>query len=131
MQFSSNRCSNNLRQSIKSELIPNRPKQSITKKRKLESSQTPIMLSAKKKKIQTLSKFISETYTSVTRSIHISKTVQGTRHQRDIHYGTTADIQCLCISLMGVCWSLIKSISRWDSNEFDWILTKGDDLFKV
>ena len=72
MQFISIRNSNNLKESIKSELILNRPKQCITKKRKLENSQTPEMLSAKK---QTLKKFISETDSFVGRSIHISKIV--------------------------------------------------------
>ena len=51
MQFISIRCSKNLRESIKSELILNRPKQCITKKRKLENSQALEMLSAEKQKI--------------------------------------------------------------------------------
>ena len=50
MQFISIRCSKNLRESIKSELILNRPKQCITKKRKLENSQALEMLSAEKQK---------------------------------------------------------------------------------
>ena len=54
-----------------------------------------------------------------------------THHEMDIRYGTTAAIQCLCISLMAVCWSLIKSISRWDdSNDLDQILGKAGELFK-
>ena len=130
MQFISIRCSKNLRESIKSESILNRPKQCITKKRKLENSQAPEMLSAKKQKIHTLNKFISETDSFVGRSIHISKIVQGTHHQGDIRYGSTVGIQCLCISLMAVCWSFTKSISRWDSNDLDRILRKGDELFK-
>ena len=88
------------------------------------------MVLAKKQKIQTLNKFISETDSFVSRSIHISKIVQGTHHQGDTHYGTTAGIQCLCISSMAVCWSIIKSISRWDSNDLDQILRKGGELFK-
>ena len=58
------------------------------------------------------------------------KIAQVTHHQGDIRYGSTAGIQCLCISLIAVCWSLIKSISRWDSNDLDRILRKGDELFK-
>ena len=77
-----------------------------------------------------MNKFISETGRFVSRSIHISKILQGTHHQGDIHYETTAGIQYLCISLMAVCWSLIKSISRWDSNDIDRTLRKGDVLFK-
>ena len=126
MQIISIRCSNNLRESIKSELILNRPKQCITKKRKLENSQRPEMLWAKKQKLHSLKKFISVTesfvgrpiqlhslnkFISVTESfvgrpIRISKIVQGNHHQGDICYGSTAGIQCLCISLMAVCWSL-------------------------
>ena len=128
MQFISIRCSKNLRESVRLELILNWPKQCITKKRKLENSQAPEMLSAKKQEIHTLNKFISETDSFVGRSIHISKIVQGTHFQGDICYGSTAGIQCLCISLMAVCWSLIKSASRWDSNGC--ILRKVDELFK-
>ena len=102
MQFISIRCSKHLRESIKSELILNRPKQCITKKLKLENSEAPEMLSATKQKIHTLNKFISET-DSFFRLIHISKIVQGTHHQGDIRYGSTAGIQYLCISLTVVC----------------------------
>ena len=106
MQFISIRCSKNLRESIKSESILNRPKQCITKKRKLENSQAPEVLSAKKQKNHTFNKFISETDSFVRRSIDISKIVQGTHHQRDIRCGSTVGIQCLCISLMAVYWSV-------------------------
>ena len=75
-----------------------------------------------------MKKFISEADSFVSRSIHISKIVQGTHHQEDICYATTAGIQCLCISLIAVCWSLIQSISRRDSNDFDWILRKDDEF---
>ena len=80
MQFISIRCSVNLRESIKSELILNRPKKCITKKQKLENYQASKLLSATKQKIYTLNKFISEADSFVSRSIHISKIVQGTHH---------------------------------------------------
>ena len=98
-------------------------------KRELENSKVQEMQSAKKRKIQALNKFVSGTDSFVSsRSIHISKIVQGTHHQGDIRYGTSADVQCLCMSLMAVCWSLIKSISRWDGIDLDQILGKGDEL---
>ena len=56
--------------------------------------------------------------------------VQGTNHQGDISCGSTLSIQYLCISLMAACWRLIKSISRWGSNDLNRILRKGDELFK-
>ena len=34
------------------------------------------------------------------------------------------------MSLTAVCWSLIKSISRWDGIDLDQTLGKGDELFK-
>ena len=98
--------------------------------REIENSKVQEMQSAKKRKIQTLNKFISETDSFVSRSIHISKIAQGTHHQGGIRYGTSTSIQCLCMSLVVVCWSLIKSISRWDGIDLDRILGKGDELFK-
>ena len=130
MQFISIRCVNNLKESIKTKLILNRPKKIIAMKRELENSKVQEMQSAEKRKIQTLNKFVSETDSFVSRSIHISKIVQGTHHQGDIRYGTFAGIQCLCMSLMAVCWGLIKSISRWDGIDLDKILRKDDELFE-
>ena len=34
------------------------------------------------------------------------------------------------MSLMSVCWTLFKSVSKWDSFDLDCILQKGDLLFK-
>ena len=130
MQFISIRCVNNLKESIKTKLILNRPKKIIAMKRELENSKVQEMQSAKKRKTQTLSKFVSEIDSFVSRSIHISKFVQGTHHQGDIRYGTSAGIQCLCMSLMAVCWSLTKSVSRWDGIDLDQILGKDDELLK-
>ena len=48
----------------------------------------------------------------------------------DIRYGTTAGIQCSCMSLMSICWSIVKTIARWDSDDLDRILQNGDCLFK-
>ena len=31
---------------------------------------------------------------------------------------------------MAICWSLIKSVSRWNSNDLDRTLGKGDGLLK-
>ena len=58
------------------------------------------------------------------------KEVQVTHHQGGIRYGMLNGIQCLCMSLMPVCWALFKSASIWDSVGLDCILRKGDLLFK-
>ena len=39
-------------------------------------------------------------------------------------------MQCSCMSLMSVCWTLFKFVSIWDSFDLDCILQKGDFLFK-
>ena len=44
------RCSHNIKENFKSEIILNRSKPSIAKKRELENSQVPEMLRAKNKK---------------------------------------------------------------------------------
>ena len=99
-----------------------------TRTRKLSGTRNAISKKTRNSNIEQV--YISETNSFVSRSLYMSKIDQGTHHQVDICYGTTAGIQCLCISLMVACWSLIKSMSRWDSNYLDWILRKGDELFK-
>ena len=76
-----------------------------------------------------MNKFISETNSFVS-SQFTYQIIQGTHHQGDIRYGTNTIIQYFCISLIAVSWSLIKSISKWDSNHLDRILGKGGELFK-
>ena len=59
------------------------------------------------------------------------KVVQTTHHQGDIRYGMSSrGIQCSCMSLMSVSWTLFKCESIWDSFDLDCILQKGDILFK-
>ena len=54
------------------------------------------------------------------------KVVQATHHQSDIRYGMFRGIQCSCMSLMSVFWTLFKSVSIWDSFDLDCILQKED-----
>ena len=58
------------------------------------------------------------------------KVVQATHHQGDVRYGMSRGIQCSCISLMSVCWTLLKSVSIWDSFDLDFTIQKEDLLFK-
>ena len=60
----------------------------------------------------------------------ILKIIQATHHQGDIKYGMLRGIQCSCMSLMSVCWTLFKSESISDSFDLDYILQKEDLLFK-
>ena len=60
----------------------------------------------------------------------IMKVVQPTHQQGDIIYGTVKGVECLCISLMSVFWTLLKSASISNSFDLDCILQKGELLFK-
>ena len=60
----------------------------------------------------------------------IMKVFQATHQQGDIRYGMLRGIRCSCMSLMSVCWKLFKTLSIWDSFDLDFILQKGDLLFK-
>ena len=43
----------------------------------------------------------------------------------------TRGIQCSCISLYGICFSVFKSVSRWNINDLEYIVEKGDLLYKM
>ena len=60
----------------------------------------------------------------------IMKAVQAAHHQGNIRYVMSTGIQYSCMSLMSACWTLFKSVSIWDSFNLDFILQKGDLLFK-
>ena len=71
------------------------------------------------------------------RDYTIIKVVQATHHQGDIkygistgRYGISTGIQCSCMSLVSLRWTLFKSPALWDKFDLDWILGKGDQLFK-
>ena len=64
------------------------------------------------------------------RDYTIIKLVQATHHQDDVRCGTTRGIQCSCMSLISVSWTLFRSPGRWDKLDLDDILGKGDQLFK-
>ena len=60
----------------------------------------------------------------------IIKVVQATHHQDDVRYGISTGIQCLCISLDSVSWTLFRSPGLCYKFDLDCILAKGDQLFK-
>lgn len=60
----------------------------------------------------------------------LADVIQATHHQGDIRYDTIAGIQCSRMSIMSICWGIVKTIARWDSDELDRILQNGDCLFK-
>ena len=74
------------------------------------------------------------------RDYTIIKVVQATHHQGEVRYGASRGIQCLCMSLISVSWTLFKSPQLWDKFDLDSILGKalpniipfkGNQLFKI
>ena len=44
--------------------------------------------------------------------------------------GRTAAVQCACNSLFALCWSQVKTVSRWNKSDLNHVLTEGDLLYK-
>ena len=47
-------------------------------------------------------------------------------HQGDKRFGETAGIQCACIALTELCWSVMRKVSIWRASDLDYILESGD-----
>ena len=60
-----------------------------------------------------------------------SKVLQGSFHQGNIRFGETAGKQCTCCSLFSVAFTLVKTPGRWVSNDLDYIVIKGDMIYKA
>ena len=60
----------------------------------------------------------------------VAKVVQGSFHQGNERFGSTAGIQCACNSLYALCWSKVKKVFAWNISDLDHILTQGDLLYK-
>ena len=56
------------------------------------------------------------------------KVVQATHQQGDIRYGMSRGIQCSCMSLMSVCWTLFKTESMRHSFDLDCMLQKKGSI---
>ena len=56
----------------------------------------------------------------------IEKVIQGSFHQGNPIFGRTVGVQCACNSLFALCWSQVKTVSRWLNH----VLTEGDLLYK-
>ena len=65
------------------------------------------------------------------RDYAIIKLVQETHYRGDVRYGVPLGIQCSCMSLVSVIWTLFKSPGLWDKYDLDSILDKGNQLFKL
>ena len=50
--------------------------------------------------------------------------------QGDPMFGVSAGMQCTCNSLFSICWSKIMKVCYWKPCDLDYVLKKGDQLFK-
>ena len=64
------------------------------------------------------------------RDYTVIKVVQASHHQGDAKYGASMGIQCSCMLLISVSWTLFKSPGLWNKFDLDCILGKGDQIFK-
>ena len=60
----------------------------------------------------------------------IVKVVHAGHHQGCERYGNSRGIQCSSMTLMAICWTLLRRIALWKLADLDCILQKDDDLFK-
>ena len=60
----------------------------------------------------------------------IEKVIQGSFHQGNPRFGRTAGVQCACNYLFALCWSQVKTVSRWNKSDLNHVLTEGDLLYK-
>ena len=60
----------------------------------------------------------------------IEKVIQGSFHQGNPKFGRTAGVQCACSSLFTLSWSQVKTVSRWNKSDLNYVLTEGDLLYK-
>ena len=58
------------------------------------------------------------------------KVINGSFHQGDPRFGITAGTQCACNSLFSICWSTIRRTALWNKLDLDFILIKGDAIYK-
>ena len=60
----------------------------------------------------------------------VVKVVHTSHYQRSERYGNSRGIQCSCMVLIPICWTLLKGIVLLKSINLDCILWKGYHLFK-
>ena len=64
------------------------------------------------------------------KSFHVAKIIEGSFHMGHVKFGETAGIQCACNALFSLCWSSVKRVTLWNTWDMDYILEKGDELYK-
>ena len=52
----------------------------------------------------------------------IQKVIQATFNQGHPKFGPTRAIQCTCISLFSICFSIFKAVSRWNRHDIEYVI---------
>ena len=59
------------------------------------------------------------------------KLIQGSFHQGNERFGSTAGKQCTCCALFSLTLSVVKNPGSWDKRDIDYIVESGDQNLKV
>ena len=59
------------------------------------------------------------------------KVVQGPFNQGNAMLGEAAGIQCTCMALFAISYSILKEVNWWDQFDLDIILINSDALYKT
>ena len=58
------------------------------------------------------------------------KVVRGSFHQGNERFGESAGKQCTCCSLFSIAFTKVKSLGYLDSNDIDFVVENGDQIYK-
>ena len=59
------------------------------------------------------------------------KITQGSFHQADERFGSTAGRQCTCCALFSATLSVVKNPAYWDFDDINYVVENGDFLYKM
>ena len=63
-------------------------------------------------------------------NMRFEKTIQGNFNQADEMFGISAGKQCAANTVFSVCWTKVRNVTIWKNYDLDYILHKGDRVFK-
>ena len=75
-------------------------------------------------------KFVCEFFFHSRSDMKLEKIVRGNFNQADEMFSENAGKQSATIALFSICWTKVRRISIWKSFDLDFILHKGDAIFK-
>ena len=85
----------------------------------------------KKEISQIMYKLSSNNFQQNMYAYSIEKVIQATFSQGHPKFGSTRRIQCTCISLFSICFSIFKVVSRWNRHDVEYVIEKGDALYEL